>query len=173
MSPLSQFRSEKNAYFGNDSASPLTDGQRERFNGLSYFDEAPQFALRLTPSLVENSTEVEIPLSTGGVTSTHRWATVTVEIGGKQETLTVFREDEYGPLFLPFRDGTAGDETYAVGRYLEVHSLEDDNLWLDFNYAYNPFCAYNDNWACPIPPPENRIAAPIRAGERSYLDPEH
>ena len=130
-------------------------------------------ALRLTPSLVEDSMEIEIPLSTGGVTLTHRWATVNVEINGKQETLTVFREDENGPLFLPFRDGTAGGETYAVGRYLEVHLLDDGDLWLDFNYAYNPFCAYNDNWACPIPPPENRIAAPIRAGERSYQDPEH
>jgi hypothetical protein len=173
MSHLSQFRSEKNTYFGNDPASPLTDGQRERFNGLSYFDEAPELALRLTPSLVGNSTEIEIPLSTGGVTSTHRWAMVTVEIGGTQEILTVFREDEFSPLFLPFRDGTSGDETYAAGRYLEVHPLEDSNLWLDFNYAYNPFCAYNDNWACPIPPSENRITAPIRAGERSYLDLEH
>ena len=76
MSHLSQFRSEKDAYFGNDPASPLTDGQRERFNGLSYFDEAPELALRLTPSLVEDSMEIEIPLSTGGVTLTHRWATV-------------------------------------------------------------------------------------------------
>jgi uncharacterized protein (DUF1684 family) len=173
MSHLSQFRSEKDAYFGNDPTSPLSDGQRERFNGLSYFDEAPELALRLTPSLVEDSTEIEIPLSTGGVTSTHRWATVSAEIDGKPETLTVFREDEHGPLFLPFRDGTAGDETYPVGRYLEVHPLDDGDLWLDFNYAYNPFCAYNDNWACPIPPPENRIAAPIRAGERSFPDPEH
>ena len=173
MSHLSQFRSEKDAYFGNDPTSPLSNGQREQFNGLFYFDEAPELALRLTPSLVEGSTEIEIPLSTGGVTSTHRWAAVTVEIGGKQETVTVFREDEHGPLFLPFRDETAGDETYAVGRYLEVHPLDDGDLWLDFNYAYNPFCAYNDNWACLIPPPENRIAAQIRAGERSYLDPEH
>lgn len=173
MSHLSQFRSEKDAYFGNDPSSPLTDGQRERFNGLSYFDEAPELALRLTPSLVKDSTEIEIPLSTGGATSTHRWATVIVEIDGKQETLTVFREDEHGPLFLPFKDGTAGDETYAVGRYLEVHPLEDGDLWLDFNYAYNPFCAYNDNWTCPIPPPENRIATSIRAGERSYLDAVH
>ena len=173
MSHLSQFRSEKDAYFGNDPTSPLSNGQRERFNGLFYFDEAPELALQLTPSLVEGSTEIEIPLSTGGVTSTHRWAAVTVEIGGKQETVTVFREDEHGPLFLPFRDGTAGDETYAVGRYLEVHPLNDGDLWLDFNYAYNPFCAYNDNWACLIPPPENHIAAQIRAGERSYLDPEH
>ena len=173
MSHLTEFRSEKDKYFGQDHDSPLSHGQRERFNGLAYFDESSDLAFKLAPTIVEDDTEIDIPLSTGGSTSTHRWATVTLDLDGKQETLTVFREDEHGPLFLPFRDGTAGEETYAVGRYLEVHPLEDGNLWLDFNYAYNPFCAYNDNWTCPIPPPENRISSQIRAGERLYPDPEH
>ena len=172
MSHLSEFRSEKDVYFGGDQDSPLTDGQRARFNGLSYFDEAPDLAFKLTPSLVEDCTRVDIPLTTDGASSTHRWATISFAIGDQKLTLTVFREEEGGPLFVPFRDGTAGDETHAVGRYVELHELPDGKVWLDFNYAYNPYCAYNDMWSCPIPPPENRISAPIRAGERAYTDAE-
>lgn len=173
MSHLDDFRSQKDKYFGQDHDSPLTHRQREMFNGLVYYDESPELAFKLSRSPVEGDGEIDIPLSTGGSTSTRRWATVAFELDGNQETLTVFREDEHGPLFLPFRDGTAGEETYAVGRYLEVHALDDGDLWLDFNYAYNPFCAYNDNWTCPIPPAENRISSPIRAGERLYPNPEH
>ncbi|MCH7593102.1 MAG: DUF1684 domain-containing protein [Chloroflexi bacterium] len=172
---LAEFRSEKDGFFGRDENSPLTDGQRSRFKGLLYFDEALDLAFRVTPELVEDYArdEIEIPLTTGGVTGTHRWATVSFAVGDQQVTLTVFREENDGPLFLPFRDGTAGDESYAVGRYVELHPLPDGDLWLDFNYAYNPYCAYNDQWACPIPPPENRVSAPIRAGERAYPDALH
>lgn len=74
---------------------------------------------------------------------------------------------------MPFRDATAGTETYGAGRYLEPRALIDDRtLLLDFNYAHNPYCAYGPEWRCPIPPDENHLAVPIRAGERSYPDPE-
>ncbi len=173
MSNLAEFRAEKDEFFGRDQDSPLTNGQRARFQGLAYFDETPDLAFKLTPELIEDDAQFEIPITTGGTTTTHRWATISFAVGDQQATLTVFREADDGPLFLPFRDGTAGDETYAVGRYVELHLLPDGNLWLDFNYAYNPFCAYNDQWSCPIPPPENRISAPIRAGERAYPDAPH
>lgn len=173
MSSLARFRQEKDRYFSLDQNSPLTSGQQERFKGLCYFEEVPELAFKVRASLVDGSSEIDIPLSTGGASSTRRWATVTFNVDGAEETLTVFREDEHGPLFLPFRDGTSGAETYVAGRYLEVHLMDDGDLWLDFNYAYNPFCAYNDDWSCPIPPPENRISSPIRAGERTYPDSEH
>ena len=173
MSRLAEFRAEKDVFFGSDNDSPLTDGQRKRFKGLSYFDEALELAFKLTPKLVEDSAPVDIPVTTGGTTTTQRWAKISFAIGDQQTTLTVFREEDDGPLFLPFRDGTAGNETHAVGRYVELHTLPDGDVWLDFNYAYNPYCAYNDLWACPIPPPENRISAPIRAGERAYPDALH
>lgn len=84
-----------------------------------------------------------------------------------------------GGLFLPFRDGTAGDETYGAGRYLTDtakgtfgRGLEVDRergeVLLDFNYAYNPSCAYDPRWACPLAPPENRLEPAIRAGERRF-----
>ncbi|MDA1256369.1 MAG: DUF1684 domain-containing protein [Chloroflexi bacterium] len=173
MSHLAEFRAEKDTFFGRDENSPLTDRQRTIFDGLCYFDEAPELVFKLTPNPVNDRTQVDIPVTTGGTTSTHRWATVSFAIDGQQSTLTIFREEEDGPMFLPFRDATAGEESYATGRYVEVHILEDGDIWLDFNYAYNPYCAYNDMWTCPIPPPENRISAPIRAGERAFSDAAH
>jgi uncharacterized protein (DUF1684 family) len=81
-------------------------------------------------------------------------------------------------LFLPVRDGTCGQETYGAGRYLTdtvkgthgrgVEWLDEGRVRLDFNYTYNPSCAYDDQWLCPLAPYENRVTAPIRAGELSY-----
>ena len=70
-----------------------------------------------------------------------------------------------GQFFLPFADATSGKETYGSGRYLEVHEFRDGRVLADFNYAYSPYCAYNDIWSCPITPFENRLPVPIRAGK--------
>jgi uncharacterized protein (DUF1684 family) len=84
--------------------------------------------------------------------------------------LTVLRDADQGGLFLPFRDASAGTETYEVGRYLEPQARPDGSLDIDFNYAYNPFCAYGEGWSCPIPPEENWLPVTIPAGERSFQD---
>lgn len=86
---------------------------------------------------------------------------------GQGVGLTVYRDPEGGGLFLPFQDATSGHETYPAGRYLELPVLEDGRIRLDFNYAYHPFCAYNANYSCPMPPIENKLDVPIRAGERN------
>ncbi len=77
--------------------------------------------------------------------------------------------NEHG-FFLPFADALAGDETYGAGRYLEPEPAGDDRLLIDFNLAYNPYCAYNPNWSCPITPAENRLKVAIRAGEKVFDD---
>ena len=97
-------------------------------------------------------------------------AQVRFAVDGEEATLTVFRDGERGSLFIPFRDASAGEETYEVGRYLEPQSRPDGTLDVDFNYAYNPFCAYSEGWSCPIPPEENRLALTIPAGERAFRD---
>ena len=76
--------------------------------------------------------------------------------------------NDSGELFLPFADATSGVETYGAGRYLEPEALPDGRMSVDFNYAYNPYCAYNERWSCPITPAENRIDVPIRGGERIF-----
>jgi uncharacterized protein (DUF1684 family) len=74
-------------------------------------------------------------------------------------------EDEY---FLPFRDRTSGHETYGAGRYVEVAPARDGRVVVDFNYAYNPNCAYSPDWSCPLPPPENWLKVPLEAGEKNF-----
>ena len=69
---------------------------------------------------------------------------------------------------MPFVDATSGGETYGAGRYLELEALEDGTFLADFNLAYNPYCAYSEDYSCPVPPAENRIAVPVRAGEMQY-----
>jgi len=84
--------------------------------------------------------------------------------------LTVLRDSDRGSLFIPFRDASAGGETYEVGRYLEPQARPDGTLEVDFNYSYNPFCAYGTGWSCPIPPEENRLSVTISAGEKAFHD---
>ena len=110
--------------------------------------------------------------STGDVASYLRWARIHFEVDHETAELTVYRDAQSGAFFLPFQDANAGGETYGAGRYLEVEELEDGRLHVDFNYAYNPYCAYNERWSCPIPPAENRLTVAIRAGEKTF-DDEH
>ena len=100
------------------------------------------------------------------------FGTVRAEIDGREIRLQVFRREDAEVvrdfLLIPFRDTTNNQETYAGGRYLEIDAPGSDRLVLDFNRAMNPWCAYDASYACPIPPPENRLAMPIRAGEKRF-----
>ncbi len=164
---LSGFRQRKDVFFKEHDQSPLTPEQRAAFNGLAHFPENPD--LRLTLDLDASGEgigdEVTIGTVSGEAKQYTRAGRVSFTVEGKPVTLTVFRERTRGHLFLPFRDATAGDETYGVGRYLEPKLLPDGRISLDFNLAYNPYCAYNHGWSCPIPPSENVVKVPIRAGE--------
>jgi uncharacterized protein len=82
--------------------------------------------------------------------------------------LTIFHNEN--GYFLPFTDALAGAETYGAGRYLEPEQLPDRRFRVNFNLAYNPYCAYNEAWSCPITPPENRLTVPVRAGEMVFHD---
>ena len=167
MTELEDFRQEKDAYFRRDPYSPIPAGERADFPGLRYFPEEP--ALRLTVPLerAEAPEEVEMQTSTGDVATYNTLGRVNFEVDGQPVTLTIY-ESEEGDLFLPFRDATSGHETYGAGRYLEPHRHDNDHLLLDFNLAYNPYCAYSPEWSCPVPPRENWLVAPIRAGELVY-----
>lgn len=168
MSDLDEFRRAKDRWMSLDPQSPLTAEQRRRFGGLVYFDEAPDLAILVTPERVNGMSLVEMATSSGETAMYEEWAHTAFDVDGASATLTIYRHPATDSLFLPFRDATSGHETYGAGRYLEVHELEDGHLLLDFNYAYNPYCAYNEGYSCPIPPPENRLSVAIRAGERMF-----
>ena len=171
MSELSDFRRDKDAFFRDHPSSPLTDEQRATFEGLEYFDEDPAFVVRAPLETVGVDTDETIVMqtTTGGTQTYRRAGVARFDVGGEPTQVTLFASDDMGELFLPFRDATSGHDTYGAGRYLEVEPPGPDaTVEIDFNLAYNPYCAYNPEWSCPIPPGENWLAVPIRAGERTF-----
>ncbi len=169
-SRLGGYRTRRDRYFAEGEHSPLTAAQREAFGGLSYFDEDPALALTLPldtdgPGIGERLT---LAGGDGHPKQFDRVGRVTFEVAGQPVTLAVFRDVDRGRYFLPFRDATSQDQTYPVGRYLDPQARPDGSLVVDFNYAYNPYCAYGPGWTCPIPPFENIVPVRIEAGERRF-----
>ncbi len=165
MSDLETFRRRKNAFFKHDPHSPLTPQQREAFSGLRYYPENPALRFEVAARPLRRREVVALQTSTGEVAEFIRWGRIHFEVEGQRVALTLYASTGGGGFFLPFMDVTNGVETYAGGRYVEVDPLPDGRLVVDFNLAYNPYCAYNPYWSCPLPPKENRLKVPIRAGE--------
>ncbi len=153
-----------------DAASPLLEEQRARFSGLSYFLPDPSVVYVVTLEGFAERQEMQLTTSSGDLEPYIRAGAVELSLPGGPVRLTIFESIRDGTLFLPFGDATNGRETYGAGRYLEPERLPDGSILIDFNRAYNPFCAYNDRWRCPMPPAENRLRLPIRAGERAFPD---
>ena len=171
MSELEDFRADKDGFFREHPNSPLLPGQRSSFAGLSYFPENDALVIRTAIETEGVDLDEEIPLqtTTGGEQVYRRAGVVRFDVDEEPTQVTLFRSPDMQALFLPFRDATSGTETYGAGRYLEVDPPSlDGTVEVDFNYAYNPYCAYNPKWSCPIPPAENWLAVPIRAGERAF-----
>ncbi len=166
MSELTDFRKEKDEFFRTDPDSPLTPEQKKEFKGLIYFPENP--ALRLEVKVREFPTKEKITMqtTTGDTQVYSRFGRFQFSIEGRESELTIY-QDSHG-FFLPFVDTLKGVETYPAGRYLEPRRIKGDAFLVDFNFAYNPYCAYNAQWSCPITPAENRIPVPIRAGEKLF-----
>lgn len=165
MTDLTDFRAEKDDFFGKHLQSPLTAAQKRTFSGLRYFDENP--ALRLEVQAEPLAREpIEVQTSTGEVREYFRVARFKFSVDNEPAELTIYESD--GGYFLPFVDSLAGKETYPAGRYLEPEPLPGNRFLVDFNLAYNPYCAYNEVWSCPLTPFENRVKVPIRAGEKLF-----
>lgn len=171
---LAGFRAARDALFASHPQSPIPSGERAAFTGLRYFPAEPAAAVEVALRAARGSTTID----TGGPDGVMRYRRVGIAPTPWGE-LTVYWIDAYGGgLFLPFRDGTGGHETYGGGRYLTdtikgtfgrgLTVLGDGRVRLDCNYAYNPSCVYDDRWACPLAPQENRLTEPIRAGELTY-----
>jgi len=166
MSELQRFREEKNGFFLHGHHSPLDDEQRADFSGLNYFPENPDLHIQVEIERFPEGDQTQIQTNTGDVQTYERFGRIHFEVEGDDVELTVF-QNEHG-FFMPFADALAGQETYGAGRYLEPELISGGRLLVDFNLAYNPYCAYNANWNCPITPAENRLKVPIRAGEKVF-----
>lgn len=166
MSELEAFRAEKDNFFAHDYQSPLTPEQRADFRGLNYFPENESLRLEVKVEEFAAKDRIEMQTTTGDVQVYDRFGRFQFTVEGQTAELVIYR----GPhgFFLPFVDSLAGTETYPAGRYLEPEPLPGGRFLVDFNLAYNPYCAYNDAWSCPITPAENRLKVPIRAGEKIF-----
>ena len=153
--------------------SPIPPGERDGFGGLRYFGYARAF--RVLAEVEEAEPErLEVVTSRDGAYAFTRFGRASFELAGEACSLDLLWLEGYGGgVFLPFRDGTSGKETYGAGRYLwdtvkgADLGLEDGLMILDFNFAYNPSCAYDPRWDCPLAPPGSRLEIPVTAGERA------
>ncbi|HEY5644794.1 MAG TPA: DUF1684 domain-containing protein [Pseudomonadales bacterium] len=172
LASLASFREYTDFRFRDRILSPLPEAERLRFAGLRYFDPDPGLALRARFEPARDTSSFAMPTFDRRTLSYAHYGTFEVMLNGQPVRLKAFRRTEADTarhlLLIPFRDSTNGRETYAGGRYIEIALPIDSAPVLDFNRATNPLCAYDASYACPIPPPENRLAAPIRAGEMAY-----
>lgn len=165
MSELEDFRRQKDEFFRTGAESPIPEGERGAFSGLRYYPENPGLKF-LVPLERTPEQGFEFETSTGEKRNYQRIGILKFAVDGQPAQLALFQA-ESGDYFLPFRDATSGKETYGAGRYLEVGEKEG-KFELDFNYAYNPYCAYAAHYSCPLPPAENWLKVPIEAGEKKH-----
>ena len=166
MNTLTEHREMKDQFMALDPHSPLTLGQKENFQSLSYFDEDPALRLEIAVEPFEEQVQLQMQTSTGDVQTYTRYGRFSFDVQGEQAELTVYASPH--GYFLPFVDSQAGVETYGAGRYLDPPQLPNGKFLIDFNDAYNPYCAYNELYSCPIPPSENRLTVAVKAGEKSF-----
>jgi uncharacterized protein (DUF1684 family) len=164
---LENFRRDKDEFFGRDHRAPLTSRQQRNFSGLEYFPENLALVVKAKIDRNVKPGVVRMETTKGREQTYSRYGVVQFQVDGDATQVTLYASEGSHELFLPFRDATSGKETYGAGRYLDLH-VHGDEILIDFNYAYNPYCAYNPDWSCPLPPAENWLKVPIRAGEKSF-----
>ena len=162
---IQNLRSDKDSYFKKDTASPIKD--KLNFKGLKYFEVNIDFKITGKIDKVTSGQTINVMMSGGEVEEYEAYGNVKFEIEGVKCTLKIFKTPE-GNLFLPFKDLTSNKETYGAGRYLDfgVNDVKDNQISIDFNKAYHPYCAYNQTFTCPVPPAENTLNVVVKAGER-------
>ena len=172
LAQLNKFRSEKNRSFRQSEQSPLSAPQKAKFDSLKYYSGDP--ALIPHADITRNETPDTILLQTSDNKSEKylNWGEVKFTINEAPQQLRIYLKANGtdSTLFIPFTDLTNGRETYGGGRYLDaaIPKLNEPEITLDFNRAYNPYCAYNNEYSCPVPPAENRLQVAIPAGEKSF-----
>lgn len=166
-------RREKDDFFKHSRDSPIPAPQRAAFTGLAYYDPDPRYRVHAVWHPEGRPETVRVGTSTGEAREYLRAGRLAFVLDGKQVTLAAYvaPDADEGHLFVPFRDATSGSETYGAGRYLDLPAPRGHDMVLDFNLAYSPTCAYNEDYSCPFPPHENWLDVPIPAGEKAYEGP--
>jgi uncharacterized protein (DUF1684 family) len=165
---IAGWRADKDRYM-RSSESPVPAGRRESFAPLRYFGISPMYRVPAGLEVIKTDEVIEMSLSSGQQRRMRRVGVLGFTLQGQQLTLTAFvdaTDNDMSRLFVPFGDLTNGAETYQGGRYLDLDRTATGIYDLDFNRAYHPFCLFNREYVCPVPPRENRLKVAIRAGEK-------
>ncbi|MGD0250457.1 MAG: DUF1684 domain-containing protein [Thermoplasmata archaeon] len=162
-------RSMKNEFMARHPESPFIAG-RVPFHELRYFPPEPRFRVKASLERVPNPEEAFLRTNRDNQAVMRYLGDLVFSVGSRKLRLKVYHAGEGvgTSVFVPFRDSTSGRESYGPGRYLTLELNESDEYELDFNRAFNPYCAYTDEFECGFPPSENDLPVPIRAGERVW-----
>ena len=171
----SEYQKKINAEFKDASTSPLKDIDRKNFSGLDFFKFDSIYIVNAKLERTPGETPFEMKTTTERLPIYVKYGVVTFNLKGNEYHLNVYQNQDLinkegmeDYLFLPFLDNTNGEETYGGGRYIDLKIPDGDELTIDFNKAYNPYCAYNEKYSCPIVPRENYLALKVEAGVKAF-----
>lgn len=169
------FQKELNTEYADKNESPLMEEDLAKFTGLEFYAANEKFNVKAKFVRSENEKPFQMKTTTSRKPIYEKYAEVHFEIEGKTYKLNVYQSHDLRKmaaykkyLFIPFTDLTSGEESYGGGRYIDLEIPETEDIILDFNHAYNPYCAYNSKYSCPIPPSENFLDIEIKAGVKAF-----
>ncbi len=170
-----EWQLKMNAKFKDALKSPLTEEDRKDFRTLDFFKFDSAYVVTASFKKNKRQKSFKMKTSTDRLPKYKIYGEITFKINGEAFKLNVYqnvelvKKDEYkDDLFLPFLDNTNGEESYGGGRYIDIKVPEGDDVVIDFNKAYNPYCAYSGRYSCPIVPRENYIDVEIKAGVKAF-----
>ena len=173
---LTPFQKEMNEFFKDASISPLKEKDLKNFKGLDFFAFDSSYVVNAALIRTPEEKSFKMKTTTDMLPEYIKYGIVTFDLFGKSYSLNIYKnleginkEGYRDYLFLPFLDDTNGFESYGGGRYIDLDVTEEDNLVIDFNSAYNPYCVYDEKYSCPIVPRENYLPLEINAGVKAFL----
>lgn len=173
---ITKYQSELKEEWDNPHTTPLKEDEKSNFKGITFFPVNDQFRIKAKFTKTENGKTIPFPTSANKIKHYKEYGKIDFQLNRKPFELTIYQSDPpiegyENSLFIPFTDDTNGITSYGGGRYLdiEIKDIQNNTLILDFNKAYNPYCAYSKYYNCPIPPSNNYLETEITAGV-SYIE---
>jgi uncharacterized protein (DUF1684 family) len=170
---IKAFQADLNASYKDKAHSPLSNKDRRKFKGHQFYPIQESYRMEATFIKADSVQSIQMGTSSDKLKTYDVYGRAVFQLEGKSCTLNIYQshklreiEEHKNHLFLPFTDMTSGEETYGAGRYIDLTIPDGDTIVIDFNKAYNPYCAYSPNYSCPIPPVENDLEIKVEAGVR-------
>ena len=171
---LTPFQREINDFFKDASVSPLKKRDLKNFRGLDFFTYDSTYLVTAKLTKTPKEKPFMMLTTTDMMVEYIKYGTISFELLSNQYSLDIYKNledpNERDNLFLPFLDDTNGNESYGGGRYINLDIPQVDNLIIDFNSAFNPYCVYDEKYSCPIVPRENYLPLEIKAGVKNFLN---